>query len=77
MAMRTYSDWESAVASARVVYNHSQARIVSRARKVKKSRKMAFLSAVSGLKMTARRTPERSCQRRKKTPASKVNVANR
>ncbi|XP_038046630.1 sterile alpha motif domain-containing protein 9-like [Patiria miniata] len=47
MALKTYADWEHAVRVARVVYDHSKARMVCKRKTVRKSKIMAFLSAIS------------------------------
>ncbi|XP_022110147.1 sterile alpha motif domain-containing protein 9-like isoform X2 [Acanthaster planci] len=47
MALKTYADWEDAVRVAQVTYDHSQAKMVTKTKTVRKSRKMAFLSVLS------------------------------
>ncbi|XP_022107081.1 sterile alpha motif domain-containing protein 9-like isoform X2 [Acanthaster planci] len=47
MALQSYVDLEDALKAARVVYDHSQSRMVSRRKTVRKSKKAAFLSAFS------------------------------
>ncbi|XP_038071589.1 sterile alpha motif domain-containing protein 9-like [Patiria miniata] len=47
MALKTYADWENAVKAARVNYDHSQSKMVTKTKAVRKSKKMAFLSVFS------------------------------